>query len=134
MNFLHAIISDSQTRLQNVLGKIAMLLGDKKKLFIRGSNVCFYEEYLPLILREVSDYNIFLNIFFFHFLRKLQNRNISSSLFVVNICYIRRFYILLDLLVKMSHVFLVIFQFQTFLLYCGMCILLSINYPLNHLL
>jgi len=30
MYFLHAINSDRQTRLLNVLGQIAMLLGDKK--------------------------------------------------------------------------------------------------------
>jgi len=32
MYFLHAINSDRQTRLLNVLGQIAMILGDKKKL------------------------------------------------------------------------------------------------------
>jgi len=31
MYFLHAINSDRQTRLLNVLGQIAMILGDKKK-------------------------------------------------------------------------------------------------------
>jgi len=31
MYFLHAIISDGQTRLLNVLGQIAMILGDKKR-------------------------------------------------------------------------------------------------------
>jgi len=31
MYFLHAINSDHQTRLLNVLGQIAMILGDKKK-------------------------------------------------------------------------------------------------------
>jgi len=30
MYFLHAINSDRQTRLLNVLGQIAMILGDKK--------------------------------------------------------------------------------------------------------
>jgi len=34
MYFLHAINSDHQTRLLNVLGQIAMILGDKKKLVI----------------------------------------------------------------------------------------------------
>jgi len=34
MYFLHAINSDRQTRLLNVLGQIAMILGDKKK-FLR---------------------------------------------------------------------------------------------------
>jgi len=33
MYFLHAINSDCQTRLLNVLGQIAMILGDKKKTF-----------------------------------------------------------------------------------------------------
>jgi len=32
MYFLHAINSDRQTRLLNVLGQIAMILGDTKKL------------------------------------------------------------------------------------------------------
>jgi len=32
MYFLHAINSDRQTRLLNVLGQIAMILGDKKNL------------------------------------------------------------------------------------------------------
>jgi len=32
MYFLHAINSDRQTRLLNVLGQIAVILGDKKKL------------------------------------------------------------------------------------------------------
>ena len=32
MYFLHAINSDSQTRLLNVLGQIAMVLGDKEKV------------------------------------------------------------------------------------------------------
>jgi len=32
MYFLHAINSDRQTRLLNVLGQIAMVLGDGKKL------------------------------------------------------------------------------------------------------
>jgi len=32
MYFLHAINSDRQTRLLNVLGQIAMILGDKKKV------------------------------------------------------------------------------------------------------
>jgi len=32
MYFLHAINSDRQTRLLNVLGQIAMILGDKKTL------------------------------------------------------------------------------------------------------
>jgi hypothetical protein len=32
MYFLHGINSDSPTRLLNVLGQIAMILGDKKKL------------------------------------------------------------------------------------------------------
>jgi len=31
MYFLHAIYSERQTRLLNVLGEIAMILGDKKK-------------------------------------------------------------------------------------------------------
>jgi len=31
MYFLHAINSDRQTRMLNVLGQIAMILGDKKK-------------------------------------------------------------------------------------------------------
>jgi len=31
MYFLHAINSDRQTRLLNVLGRIEMILGDKKK-------------------------------------------------------------------------------------------------------
>jgi len=31
MDFLHAISSDCQTRLLNVLAQIAMVLGDKKK-------------------------------------------------------------------------------------------------------
>jgi len=34
MYFLHAINSDRQTRLLNVLGQIAMILGDKKKYVI----------------------------------------------------------------------------------------------------
>jgi len=34
MYFLHAINSDRQTRLLNVLGQIAMILGDKKILRI----------------------------------------------------------------------------------------------------
>jgi len=33
MYFLHAINSDRQTRLLNVLGQIAMILGDKKKIY-----------------------------------------------------------------------------------------------------
>jgi len=33
MYFLHAINSDRQTRLLNVFGQIAMILGDKKKNF-----------------------------------------------------------------------------------------------------
>ena len=33
MCFLHAINSDRQTRLLNVLGQIAMILGDKRKRF-----------------------------------------------------------------------------------------------------
>ena len=32
MYFLHAINSDRQTRLLNVLGQIAMILGDKQKM------------------------------------------------------------------------------------------------------
>jgi len=36
MYFLHAINSDRQTRLLNVLGQIAMILGDKKKEFFLG--------------------------------------------------------------------------------------------------
>jgi len=32
MYFLHAINSDRQTRLLNVLGQIVMILGDKKNL------------------------------------------------------------------------------------------------------
>jgi len=32
MYFLHAINSDRQTRLLNVLGQIAMILGDKKNV------------------------------------------------------------------------------------------------------
>ena len=32
MYFLHAINSDRQIRLLNVLGQIAMILGDKKKI------------------------------------------------------------------------------------------------------
>jgi len=35
MYFLHAINSDRQTRLLNVLGQIAMILGDKEKCRIR---------------------------------------------------------------------------------------------------
>jgi len=34
MYFLHAINSDRQTRLLNVLGQIAMILGDKKKFLL----------------------------------------------------------------------------------------------------
>ena len=34
MYFLNAIDSDRQTRLLNVLGQIAMILGDKKKCLI----------------------------------------------------------------------------------------------------
>jgi len=34
MYFLHAINSDRQTRLLNVLGHIAMILGDKKKSWL----------------------------------------------------------------------------------------------------
>jgi len=37
MYFLHAINSDRQTRLLNVLGQIAMILGDKKnKIGVQG--------------------------------------------------------------------------------------------------
>ena len=42
MYFLHAINSDRQTRLLNVLGKIAMKLGDKKKIFS-----CLYVQGIP---------------------------------------------------------------------------------------
>jgi len=34
MYFLHAINSDRQTRSPNVLGQFAMILGDKKSIFI----------------------------------------------------------------------------------------------------
>jgi len=37
--FLHAINSDRQTRLLNVLGQIAMILGDKKKLYYTTSGI-----------------------------------------------------------------------------------------------
>jgi len=33
MYFLHAINSDRQTRLLNVLGQIAMIVGDKKNIY-----------------------------------------------------------------------------------------------------
>jgi len=38
MYFLHAINSDRQTRLLNVLGQIAMILGDKKHLNVSCAN------------------------------------------------------------------------------------------------
>ena len=34
MYFLHVINSDRQTRLLNVLGQIAMILGDKKNVYV----------------------------------------------------------------------------------------------------
>jgi len=34
MYFLHAVNSDRQTRLLNVLGQIAVILGDEKKKYI----------------------------------------------------------------------------------------------------
>jgi len=39
MYFLHAINSDRQTRLLNVLGQTAMILGDKKK-HMRSATEC----------------------------------------------------------------------------------------------
>ena len=45
MYFLHAINSDRQTRLMNVLGQIAMILGDKKKLLIK--HIFLSLEYFP---------------------------------------------------------------------------------------
>ena len=39
MYFLHAINSDRQTRLLNVLGQIAMILGDKKKIWLITKNI-----------------------------------------------------------------------------------------------
>jgi len=44
MYFLHAISSDRKTRLLNVLGQIAKILGDKRNL-ITG---VFYNKYLSL--------------------------------------------------------------------------------------
>ena len=41
MYFLHAINSDRQTRLLNVLGQIAMILGDKKNYW-RGYRISDY--------------------------------------------------------------------------------------------
>ena len=38
MCFLHDINSDSQTRLLNVLGQIAMIMGDLKKLCFFANN------------------------------------------------------------------------------------------------
>jgi len=49
MYFLHAINSDRQTRLLNVLGQIAMILGDKKNPNLCGVTshvmeiVCFFK-------------------------------------------------------------------------------------------
>jgi len=45
MYFLHAINSDRQTRLLNVLGQIAVILGDKKKpvLFVKRRRYNSYE-------------------------------------------------------------------------------------------
>ena len=37
MYFQHAINNDAQTRLLNVLGQIAMILGDKKNYLINGT-------------------------------------------------------------------------------------------------
>jgi len=42
MYFLHAINSDRQTRLLNVLGQIAMILGDKKKTFLSELRYRYY--------------------------------------------------------------------------------------------
>ena len=39
MYFLHAVNSDLQTRLLNVLGQIAVILGDKKK-YAYGLRYC----------------------------------------------------------------------------------------------
>jgi len=39
MYFLHAINSDRQTRLLNVLGQIAMILGDKKSIYLGRTGV-----------------------------------------------------------------------------------------------
>jgi len=39
MYFLHAIDSDRQTRLLNVLGQIAMILGDKRKILVGTKSV-----------------------------------------------------------------------------------------------
>jgi len=41
MYFLHAINSDRQTRLLNVLGQIAMILGDKKMYLVRYITIFF---------------------------------------------------------------------------------------------
>ena len=45
MYFLHAINSDRQTRLLNVLGHIAMILGDKKEIWFTQALVK-----LPVVL------------------------------------------------------------------------------------
>jgi len=41
MHLVHAINSDRQTRLLNVLGQIAMILGDKKKSDRGHGSLCF---------------------------------------------------------------------------------------------
>jgi len=56
MYFLHVINSDRQTRLLNVLGQIAMTLGDKK-IFMNVTEQCTYKYNLTLIcIREYSYY------------------------------------------------------------------------------
>jgi len=75
MYFLHGTNSDRQTRLLNVLGQIAMMLGDKKNYKERHEDFCFIsvvirlysklhltccvsEDCLPLLVWRCSDFGL----------------------------------------------------------------------------
>jgi len=69
MYFLHAINSDRQTRLLNVLEQIAMILGDKKNYYghrcVSTSHVAVFR--VISLRRRIPEYNYFYNHPYFIF-------------------------------------------------------------------
>jgi len=80
MYFLYAINSDRQTRLLNVLGQIAMILGDKNK---QANKECAVVSLKPGHMDWVQDFDFKLNLFslptppiYYLFLRRIPYRSL----------------------------------------------------------